>query len=93
MPEIDHASFLYGQNATFIAELYSRFVENPQAVDESWRQFFASLADEAPAVLAELNGPAWAKSQTRIIGAVDPLAAPPRPIPARRRSIRCAPSC
>src|SRR5260370_4508188 len=67
MSQIDQASFLYGQNATFIAELYSGFVENPASVDESWRRFFAELRDEAPAVIAELRGPDWAPNQTRVI--------------------------
>ncbi len=67
MSQIDHASFLYGSNATFIAELYSRFVDDPASVDESWRQFFAELRDDAPAVLAELHGADWAPNQTQII--------------------------
>jgi 2-oxoglutarate dehydrogenase E1 component len=67
MSQIDQPSFLYGPNATFIAELYSRYVADPQSVDESWRQFFGELRDEAPAVLAELNGADWAPNQTRVI--------------------------
>jgi 2-oxoglutarate dehydrogenase E1 component len=67
MSQIDQVSFLNGPNASFIAELYSRFVEDPNSVDESWRQFFAELHDEAPAVLAELRGADWAPNQTRII--------------------------
>ena len=53
MSQIDQASFLYGSNATFIAELYSRYLADPASVDESWRRFFAELRDEAPTVLAE----------------------------------------
>src|SRR5476649_1218583 len=68
MSYIDHASFLSGANGTFIAELYSRYLADPAAVDESWRRFFAELRDEAPAVLAELQGADWAPSQTRVIG-------------------------
>ena len=64
----DSASFLYGSNATFIAELYSRYLADPDSVEASWRQFFAGLADDAPSVLAELQGAAWAPNQTRIIG-------------------------
>jgi 2-oxoglutarate dehydrogenase E1 component len=68
MSQIDQASFLYGSNATFIAELYSRYLADPASVDESWRRFFAELRDEAPAVLAELQGADWAPNQTSVVG-------------------------
>ena len=35
-----------GANAEFIAELYGRYLENPDAVDESWREFFAEFRFE-----------------------------------------------
>src|SRR6478752_1296319 len=68
MSQIDQASFLYGSNGTFIAELYSRYLADPASVDESWRRFFAELRDEAPAVLAELQGADWAPNQTSVVG-------------------------
>ncbi len=67
MSQIDQASFLYGQNAAFLAELHARYLADPNSVDESWRQFFAELHDDGPAVAAELTGPDWAPNQTRII--------------------------
>jgi 2-oxoglutarate dehydrogenase E1 component len=49
MPEIDTTTFLTGANAEFIAELYARFLEEPNSVDESWRRFFSELdADLSP---------------------------------------------
>jgi 2-oxoglutarate dehydrogenase E1 component len=68
MSEIDPASFLSGANSGFIAELYARWAEDPAAVDESWRKFFAELRDEPLAVEAELEGPTWAPRKDRIIG-------------------------
>jgi 2-oxoglutarate dehydrogenase E1 component len=68
MSQIDQTSFLTGANATFIAELYSRYLADPASVDDSWRRFFVELRDEAPAVLAELQGADWSPSQTRVIG-------------------------
>src|SRR6185437_1231769 len=78
MSQIDQASFLYGANATFLAELYSRFLTDPNAVDESWRRFFSELADEAPAVLADLHGPDWQRERSRVIvnGRAAPSALP-----------------
>ena len=39
-------------NDAYIAEMYERFRQNPESVDESWRQFFGfaqSLSGAAPA--------------------------------------------
>jgi 2-oxoglutarate dehydrogenase E1 component len=68
MSHIDQNSFLYGSNATFIAELYARYVRDPASVEESWRRFFAELQDDQASVLAELRGPDWAPNQTQVIG-------------------------
>ena len=38
--QIDHASFLTGGNATFVAELYGRYLTEPSNVDPSWVSFF-----------------------------------------------------
>src|SRR6266851_3914351 len=61
MPETDANTFLSGANAEFIAELYARYLENPGAVDESWRRFFADVGDDAAALRAERTGPPWAR--------------------------------
>ena len=53
-------SFLAAHNAEFIANLYTRFRRDPGSVDESWRQFFAGLDDDAKTMLAELTGASWA---------------------------------
>ena len=62
MADLDGTTFLTGANAGFIAELYTRFLEHPDAVDESWRRFFSEMGDEASAAVAELRGPIWAKA-------------------------------
>ncbi|HUH84554.1 MAG TPA: 2-oxoglutarate dehydrogenase E1 component [Stellaceae bacterium] len=67
MPRFDDATFLSGTNATFIAELYARWLEAPAEVDESWRRFFAELAEEAPSLLKELEGPAWSRERGHVI--------------------------
>jgi len=41
------SSFLFSANATFVAELYIRYLKNPAAVDPSWKSFFADLHDDA----------------------------------------------
>ncbi len=53
-------TFLSGPNASFIEDLYGRYVENPNSVDPSWQTFFAGLQDEGRAVLQDLKGASWA---------------------------------
>ena len=67
MSRLDEATFLNGANATFIAELYARWLEDPGSVDASWRAFFAELAEEAPALLKELEGPGWGRERGHVI--------------------------
>ncbi|MFO1190385.1 MAG: 2-oxoglutarate dehydrogenase E1 component [Alphaproteobacteria bacterium] len=64
---LEKTSFLTGANATFIAELYQRFLTDPKAVDESWARFFRELDDDSRAALHDLTGPSWAPRQTRVI--------------------------
>ncbi|MDP6108762.1 MAG: hypothetical protein QGF71_01635, partial [Rhodospirillales bacterium] len=61
-------SFLSGTNATYVAELYARFLENPNSVDPSWVKFFTELADDLREVLDELNGASWASAESGVIG-------------------------
>ena len=61
MADIDGTTFLTGANAGFIAELYTRFLEDPGSVDESWRRFFSEMDDDGSTVLAELRGPSWGR--------------------------------
>jgi 2-oxoglutarate dehydrogenase E1 component len=68
MADIDGTTFLTGANAGFIAELYTRFLEDPQTVDESWRRFFSEMNDDVSAVLTEVRGPSWAKREPPILG-------------------------
>ena len=72
-------SFLNGANAPFMAELFAQYLENPGSVDESWRQYFDALQDDAGAARHDVTGPSWAQRGTKIIGAVDPEAVAKKP--------------
>jgi 2-oxoglutarate dehydrogenase E1 component len=52
-------SFLYGGNASYIEDLHARYEVDPNAVDAEWRDFFASLRDNAADVSREARGPSW----------------------------------
>src|ERR1700691_2584938 len=67
MSQFERTSFLSGTNATFIAELYERYLRDPNAVDPSWRGFFADLADQAPSIAKELAGPGWGNGRSHVI--------------------------
>src|SRR3954468_6549684 len=63
------ASFLSGPNAPFIEELYAKYLENPSAVDPSWRKFFSELEDDSAIVLQDIRGASWApRARTVEIG-------------------------
>ena len=58
-------SFLDGANATYLAELYARYEQDPTSLDPEWRSFFASLGDDAADVLADARGPSWGDGKPR----------------------------
>ncbi len=62
----------FASNATLIEELYDRYLENPQNVDASWRDFFKESSSGAG---RGILSPSWAKVKTQVIGAVDAEAA------------------
>jgi 2-oxoglutarate dehydrogenase E1 component len=68
MADIDGTTFLTGANAGFITGLYTRFLEDPGSVDESWCRFFSEMHDDVTTLLTEVRGPSWAKRDPPIIG-------------------------
>ena len=44
--ELEQSSFLYGGNASFIEELYGRYLTDPGSVEASWRAYFDDLEPE-----------------------------------------------
>ncbi|MFU0506180.1 2-oxoglutarate dehydrogenase E1 component [Pseudaminobacter sp. NGMCC 1.201702] len=54
-------SFLYGGNADYIEALHAAYQENPSSVDPQWRDFFASLKDDAGDVARNARGASWAR--------------------------------
>lgn len=46
--KLNASSFLFGANAVFIEELYQQYLNSPESVDESWRQFFQGQNDITP---------------------------------------------
>jgi 2-oxoglutarate dehydrogenase E1 component len=67
------SSFLSGVDPIFVADLYARFLRDPNAVEPSWRNLFQSLGDDERSVLADLNGPSWTPPKPK-----EPAEAPPK---------------
>ena len=55
-------SFLYGGNAGYIEDLYARFKEDPESVEQTWRSFFGKLEDSSADVAANAEGPSWERA-------------------------------
>ncbi|MCZ6488894.1 MAG: 2-oxoglutarate dehydrogenase E1 component, partial [Gammaproteobacteria bacterium] len=45
MKKLQQESYLSGSNAVFIEELYAKFLQNENDVDENWRNWFSELKD------------------------------------------------
>ena len=56
----EKTSFLQGINSPFIKELYLKYLKNPEAIPESWREFFDGLDEDQEIVKKEILGPSWA---------------------------------
>jgi 2-oxoglutarate dehydrogenase E1 component len=54
-------SFLYGGNADYIEQLYSRFKSDPDSVDETWKSFFGRLDDNDSDAQKSADGPSWGR--------------------------------
>lgn len=44
--DIEESAFLYGGNGGFIEDLYSRYLDDPTTIDDSWRTYFDELGEE-----------------------------------------------
>ena len=54
-------SFLYGGNADYIEDLHAAWQDDPNSVDPQWRDFFATLKDDAGDVRRNAEGASWAR--------------------------------
>lgn len=55
------SSFMQGHNAEYLEQMYARYANDPNAVDEAWQEFFRQLGDAELDVKAEASGPSWAR--------------------------------
>ena len=56
--ELFGTSYLYGQNAPFIEELYENYLADPASVSDNWREYFDRLQAQAGAAVRDVaHGP------------------------------------
>ena len=60
-------NFLNSANAPYVAELFFKYRQDPNSVDQSWGSFFNSLNEDDISVLGDFGGPEWKKRPSNII--------------------------
>ncbi|MBP5858792.1 2-oxoglutarate dehydrogenase E1 component [Marivibrio halodurans] len=68
MAYIGETTPLYGANEAYIAELFEKWQQDPEAVDPGWAAFFETLGDEDDILLGNHYGPSWAPRETKVLG-------------------------
>ncbi len=56
------SSFMQGHNAEYLEQMYARYANDPNAVDEAWQSFFRQMGDDEVSVKREAAGPSWART-------------------------------
>ena len=59
-------TFLNSANAPYVAELYSKFRNDPESVDTTWKDFFNNLNEDDYSVLKDFGGPEWKERPSSI---------------------------
>ncbi|PZO67833.1 MAG: 2-oxoglutarate dehydrogenase E1 component [Paracoccus denitrificans] len=60
--EFRDSSFLQGQNAPYVEQLYSNWSKDPASVDDTWDEFFRALGDAGDDVQREAAGASWTRA-------------------------------
>jgi 2-oxoglutarate dehydrogenase E1 component len=66
-------TYEYGSNATYIAEMYDRYLTNPNSVDESWQNYFRNFSDNYNSLTADFGNLPWGKPRSKIVGVAEPV--------------------
>ena len=60
-------SFLNSSNASYVAELFFKYRDDPKSIDQKWINFFSSLKEDELSMLGDFGGPEWKKRNTNVI--------------------------
>ena len=56
----EKTSFLQASNSAFFKEQYSKYINNPKSLPQSWIEFFNGLNEDQEVIKKEISGPSWA---------------------------------
>ena len=65
--KLEKTSFLQGVNSPFIEKLYLQYLNNPNNIPKSWKDFFDGLNEDKTVVHKELLGPSWSPKKSNIL--------------------------
>ena len=60
-------NFLNSLNAPYVAELFFKFKEDSDSIDQSWIDFFQTLNEDELSILGDFGGPEWKKRPSNLI--------------------------
>jgi 2-oxoglutarate dehydrogenase E1 component len=66
--DLKQNSFVYGPNATYVAEIYERYLVDPDSVDASWSDYFSSLGDNVQDLFGDFGQKSWGTEKSQIVG-------------------------
>jgi len=66
------STFIFSGNATFIQELYRKYLQDPTSVEEQWQEYFANVGDDLNDLIDDFDGATWQKSDLQVVGAINP---------------------
>ncbi|HEY1630408.1 MAG TPA: thiamine pyrophosphate-dependent enzyme, partial [Rhizomicrobium sp.] len=84
---LEATSFLSGANAAFIEGLYAKWLENPDAVEPSWRTYFAGLGEETLNPTQLGRGPQWRRDAKPDLATGEDIGALTGQWPARKGAV------
>lgn len=64
---------IFGSNATYIAEVYASYLQDPNSIDESWKNYFDSLGDDAATIIGDFGDRGWGNPRSQVVGYTEPV--------------------
>ncbi len=65
MDNLKNTTFLFGYNSIFIEELYAKYLQDKNLVDQSWQEFFANYQESLIVAQQDLKGATWAPRDSK----------------------------
>ncbi len=60
---------IYSTNVVFIQELYRKYLNDQNSVDQKWQEYFSNIGDELADICSDFDGASWSEAKLNVIGA------------------------